>query len=263
MSSEKPHSDLAQMVKDGPVAVICMRREEKRNALSAALIVRLTELVTNASKDPEIRGIVLTGGSQMFSAGADLAEAVAIESIGDFEPFAERAALLLRAIEESPKPVIAAISGPCMTGGLELALACDERIASSDAVFAMTSAAIGSVAGFGGTQRLPRLIGSPAAKRMMFSARRVDGDEAYILGLVDELVDDPIELARMRIEEYACSAPLSVSLTKRAVNAGMQVSLEAGLEFERALCARAFSTHDKLEGMLAFLEKRTPRFEGR
>lgn len=246
-------------------AIIRINREDKRNALSSAVLHELTRLVTDAGTDVAVSGIVLTGGYRCFSAGADLAEAVQVRTATDFEPFAQAAAELNRAIEENPKPVIAVIHGPCITGGLEVAMACDERIAAHGATFAMTSSRIGSVAGFGGTQRLPRLIGPAAAKRMLFSSRVVDSAEALELGLVDELAapESTLSIALEHIQEYSKVGPISIALAKRAVNFGTQLPLASGLELERALCARAFATEDKEEGMRAFLEKRVAHFEGR
>jgi enoyl-CoA hydratase/carnithine racemase len=264
MTTQAPET-LAVCEVVGRAAVVRMNREDKRNALSGALLHDLTRLVTEAGKDESVSGIVLTGGRRCFSAGADLAEAVQVKTPADFEPFAAAAAELNRAIEENPKPVIAVIHGPCITGGLEVAMACDERIAARGSTFAMTSSRIGSVAGFGGTQRLPRLVGLPAAKRMMFSSRIMAADEALNMGLIDELApaEDTLPIALSRIDEYSKVGPLSIALTKRAVHFGAQLPLAAGLELERALCARAFATADKEEGMRAFLEKRVAHFNGR
>lgn len=249
----------------GHAAIVRLDREDKRNALSGALLRALTRLVAEAGDDPVVAGIVLTGGERYFSAGADLNEALQVTTPAQFEPFARAAAELTSAIEENPKPVLAVIHGPCITGGLEIAMACDERIAAHGATFAMTSSRIGSVAGFGGTQRLPRLIGPSAAKRMMFSSQTVNSSEARRLGLIDVVAParDVLTIALERIEEYAKVGPLSIALTKKAVNHGMQIPLASGLELERALCARAFATEDKAEGMRAFLEKRVPHFQGR
>lgn len=249
----------------GHAAVVRLNRERKRNALSGALLRDLTRLVTEAGEDPAVAGIILTGGERCFSAGADLNEALEVTTPAEFEPFARAAADLNSAIEENPKPVIAVIHGPCVTGGLEIAMACDERIAADGSTFAMTSSKIGSVAGFGGTQRLPRLVGPSAAKRIMFGSQTVGSSEAHRLGLVDVVAaaEEVQPIAVERIEEYAKVGPLSIALTKRAVNHGMQLPLASGLEFERALCARAFATEDKAEGMRAFLEKRVPHFQGR
>jgi enoyl-CoA hydratase/carnithine racemase len=265
-STTGPSSD-ALAVRDtvGCAAIVRMNRENKRNALSGGMLRELTMMVAEAGRDDAVSGIVLTGGRRYFSAGADLAEAVQVKTPADFEPFAAAAADLNRAIEENPKPVIAVIHGPCITGGLEVAMACDERIAAQGSTFAMTSSRIGSVAGFGGTQRLPRLVGLPAAKRMMFSSRIVEADEALDMGLIDVLApaEDTLQVALSRIEDYSAVGPLSIALTKRAVHFGAELPLAAGLELERALCARAFATEDKEEGMRAFLEKRVAHFHGR
>lgn len=247
----------------GPGAVIRLNRPDRRNALSNKLIFELTEAVSAAAADASVRVIVLTGSATCFSAGADLSEAVAIDA-AEFRPWNKRFALLAEQIEQAPKPVIAAISGYCFTGGMELALACDLRIATDTATFAMTSARIGSVAGFGGTQRLPRLVGPAAAKRMMFRAEPIDAAEALRIGLVDAVVsvDDLDRYVADEVELYATRGPLSLAMTKRAVDNGLQVDLRSGLEIEADIVAQVFATDDKQEGMRAFLEKRPPHFRG-
>ena len=249
---------------DGPAAVIRLNRPERRNALSNKLILNVTRAVCAASADPGVRTIVITGSRECFSAGADLSEAVSIDAT-EFRAWNLRFRRLTEQIELAPKPVIAAISGYCFTGGLELALACDVRIASDTATFAMTSAKIGSVAGFGGTQRLPRVVGPSAAKRMMFRAEPLDAVEAYRIGLVDAVVpvDDLDDYVADETALYATRGPLSLAMTKRAVDHGMQVDLASGLEIETDIVAHVFATEDKLEGMRAFLEKRQPHFHGR
>lgn len=246
-------------------AVLTLNRPRKRNALSAELLDALTAELEGLASDDAVSGIVLTGGPSCFSAGADLNEAVDITTVTAFRTFAERAARLNRVIEEHPKAVLAAVSGPCLTGGLELALACDYRLSSPDATYGITSARIGSVAGFGGTQRLPRLIGPSRAKEMLFTARIVSADEAASLGLVDRVVPqgEVLDAALALVADIARVGPLSVSLMKRAVNTGLETDLRSGLELEQALSGWAFTTHDKQEGMRAFLEKRQARFTGR
>ncbi|MQA76922.1 MAG: hypothetical protein GEV10_00330 [Streptosporangiales bacterium] len=246
-------------------AVLTLNRPRKRNALSAELLDALTAELERLVADDTVSGVVLTGGPSCFSAGADLNEAVDITTVTAFRTFAERAARLNRVIEEHPKPVLAAVSGPCLTGGLELALACDYRLSSPDATFGITSARIGSVAGFGGTQRLPRLIGPSRAKEMLFTARIVAADEAASLGLVDRVMphDELLAAALALVADIAKVGPLSVALMKRAVNTGLETDLRSGLELEQALSGWAFTTHDKQEGMRAFLEKRQARFTGR
>jgi enoyl-CoA hydratase/carnithine racemase len=169
------------------------------------------------------------------------------------------------AIERCPKPVIAAVAGWCLTGGLELALACDVRVAADTARFGITSARIGTVAGAGGTQRLPRLIGAGRAKELLFSAEPIDAAEALRIGLVNRValagkeVDAAIEMARV----FATRAPLSLWFAKTAVNVGLTMPLEAALAFEIGLTTQLFTTEDRAEGLRAFLDRRDADFKGR
>lgn len=252
-----------EVTSEGAGTIIRLNRPERRNALSNKMIFELAEVISATVMDPHVRAIVLTGSPTCFSAGADLSEAVSIGS-AEFRPWSARFARMAEQIESAPVPVIAAVSGYCFTGGLELALACDVRIASDTSTFAMTSARIGSVAGFGGTQRLPRVVGASMAKRLMFRAEPIDASEAYRIGLVDAVV--PVDRLDAYVAEevalYATRGPLSLAMTKRAVDNGMQVDLRSGLEIEADIVANVFSTSDKQEGMRAFLEKREPRFRG-
>jgi enoyl-CoA hydratase/carnithine racemase len=168
-------------------------------------------------------------------------------------------------IENARKPVIAAINGFCLTGGHEVALACDVRVAGETARFGITSSKIGSVAGAGGTQRLPRTIGMERAKDMLFSADFIDAETAERIGLISRVVapDRVLDEALARVDAYAARAPLSVWYAKMAVNRGMQMALPPALEFERHLTASLFTTADRIEGISAFLEKRDANFKGR
>jgi enoyl-CoA hydratase/carnithine racemase len=169
------------------------------------------------------------------------------------------------AIERCPKPVIAAISGYCLTGGLEMALACDVRVAAENAKFGITSAKIGTVAGAGGTQRLPRLVGPAKAKELLFSSEFIDAQEAWRIGLVNRVVPvgQEVRAAEAMAAVFAERAPLSLSFAKTAVNVGMTMPLEAALAFEIGLTAQLYTTEDKREGIRAFLEKRRAEFRGR
>lgn len=252
-----------EVTSDGAGTVIRLNRPERRNALNNKMIFELADAISTSVMDPNVRAVVLTGSATCFSAGADLSEAVSIDAT-EFRPWSKRFAGVTEQIESAPMPVIAAISGYCFTGGLELALACDVRLASETATFAMTSARIGSVAGFGGTQRLPRVVGASAAKRLMFRAEPIDASEAYRIGLVDAVVpaDQLDAYVAEEVALYATRGPLSLAMTKRAVDNGMQVDLRSGLAIEADIVANVFSTEDKQEGMRAFLEKRAPRFRG-
>jgi enoyl-CoA hydratase/carnithine racemase len=248
-----------------PCAILRLTRPEKRNALTAATLEALADAAEGFDVGSGVRVLILTGEGGAFSAGADLAEALELRTGPETLKWNRAWQRAARALERSPLPVIAAIGGACMTGGLELALACDLRLAGEDARFAMTSAAIGSVAGGGGTQRLPRLIGRAHAKDMLFTARVVDAAEAKQLGLVERLAPagEHLDAARAWAAEMAKQAPLSLWLAKWAVNRGMEMTLEGGVDWEAALSAHAFATEDRSEGMQAFLEKREARFSGR
>lgn len=255
--------ELIHVERHGAVETVTMQRVDKRNALSAALMAALAQHVRRSSDDPAVRALVITGGPQVFSAGADLREALAVRDVGRFHLFWDRAWELTSVITESPLPVIAAIEGPCMTGGLELALACDFRVAAASANFAVTSARIGSVAGYGATQRLPQVIGLSRAKRMLFSGQPIDAPTAYAWGLVDELVGDGESsvAARELAGEFLGSAASSIALAKRAVTFGKAGVRREDFELERALCGWAFMTEERTEGMSAFLQRRPPDFD--
>jgi enoyl-CoA hydratase/carnithine racemase len=248
-----------------PAAIITLNRPEFRNALSVELITEVERALRILEEEPDISAVVLAGSVKAFSAGMDLNEAVEITSPMDYLRWNRLFRSLTYTIEHHLKPVIAAINGYCLTGGLELALACDIRVAGQGASFGITSSKIGSVAGAGGTQRLPRIVGPGQAKRLLFGAEFIDGAEAARIGLVDVLVPDDEVLAETQrmAELYATRGPLSLAWHKLAVNTGLNLDQESALDFEAALSAQAFATDDKAEGMRAFLEKRTATFHGR
>lgn len=258
---------------DGPVlversesvALLTLNRPEKQNALSVELLGRLQTVVRELGDDADVRVMILRGNDRCFSAGMDLDDLAGVKAVAE----TQRVLGVLRdanaAIERSPKPVIAAIAGWCLTGGLELALACDVRVAADSARFGITSARIGTVAGGGGTQRLPRLIGPGRAKELLFSAEPIDAAEALRIGLVNRVVpagrevEAALEMARV----WARRAPLSLWFAKSAVNVGLAMPLEAALAFEIGLTTQLFTTEDRAEGLRAFLEKREADFHGR
>lgn len=247
-----------------PVALITLNRPRKHNALSLSLLARLREVIRDMGDDAGVRVVIVTGNERCFSTGMDL------DDLGDVKAVAEtqRALGIFRdanaEIERCPKPVIAAIAGWCLTGGLELALACDVRVAADNARFGITSARIGTVAGAGGTQRLPRLIGPGRAKELLFSAEPIDAAEALRIGLVNRVVpagrevDAALEMARV----FARRAPLSLWFAKSAVNLGLTMPLDAALAFEMGLTAQLFTTEDRAEGLRAFQDKREAEFGG-
>jgi|TARA_B110000037_G_C16984759_1_gene450576 enoyl-CoA hydratase/carnithine racemase len=248
----------------GPAAILTMNRPDKYNALSDDLLQAIGDKVRELDGDMAIRGIVLTGTDKYFSTGADLGSALKAQDLPSTHAMLSHFEHCNRAIERSRKPVIAAINGFCLTGGLEVALACDIRIAGSGSKFGVTSSKIGSVAGAGGTQRLPRAVGKEWAKDLLFSADFIDAETARDIGLISRVVEpgQVLATALARVDAYALRAPLSVWYAKIAVNSGMEMDLEPALEFERHLTAGLFTTEDRSEGMSAFLEKRNADFKG-
>ncbi|MGK7310878.1 MAG: enoyl-CoA hydratase/isomerase family protein [Candidatus Longimicrobiales bacterium M2_2A_002] len=246
------------------VATITVDRPEKRNALNGQVRRELIEALDGLEGDADVRVIVITGaGEKAFIAGADIGE------LAERTSLEQRAAMegrrVFTVIAELGKPVIAAINGYALGGGCELALACDLRIAARGARLGQPEVNLGILPGGGGTQRLPRLVGLGRAMRLILTGELIDAEEAERIGLVDVLVDDD-ELAH-RTRELATSiathSPVALKLIKEAVRASAEMPLAAGLELERELFITAFSSEDRSEGIRAFLEKRTPEFEGR
>ncbi|MFT5172416.1 MAG: enoyl-CoA hydratase/carnithine racemase [Gammaproteobacteria bacterium] len=251
--------------KQGPAFIITFNRPEKRNAISTVVMGELMAAADEADADAQIRGIIITGGERFFSAGADLNDAQALSSPGETLAYLKRWHRLCRTFEEHNKPVIAAIEGFCMTGGCEFALACDLRVGAKGSSYAITSARIGTVAGAGGTQRLPRIVGPAKALELMFDADPIDAEEAYRIGLLNKLVERGEALAQAitMVEHYATRAPLSHAFIKRSVYAGMQMDLQSALDYESFIVATIYESEDRREGIGAFFEKRTAQFKGR
>jgi enoyl-CoA hydratase/carnithine racemase len=258
-------SDPVLVERRPPAALVTLNRPEKYNALDLNLLRRLQAVVAELGEDAEARVIVLRGTDRFFSTGMDLDDLAGVASVADTHRVLGVFREANAALERCPKPIIAAIAGWCLTGGLELALACDIRVAADNARFGITSARIGSVAGAGGTQRLPRLIGPGRAKELLFAAEPIDAHEADRIGLVNRVVPlgQEVPAALALAELFARRAPLSLWFAKTAVNVGLTMPLDAALAFEAGLTAQLFTTEDKAEGMRAFLEKRAAEFRGR
>jgi len=250
---------------DGPALVIRFDRPRQRNALSLQLVDEVMSALADAETDATVSAVILTGGEKGFAAGADLTEAIKVKTAADGMAFFGKWHRFCEALEHSPKPVIAAIEGYCMTAGFELALACDIRIGGRSSSYCITSARIGTVAGAGGTQRLPRIVGRAHALEILFAAEPIDADHAYRIGLISRLVEDgdAVAEAKKLAALYATRAPLSLALSKRAVYRGMDLDLASSLEFETFLVTTIYGTEDKQEGISAFLEKRPARFKGK
>jgi enoyl-CoA hydratase/carnithine racemase len=257
-------SELVLIERHDSSAIVRMNRAEKQNALSRELFEAIDTAFATLDEDPSVRGIVLTGSDKVFSTGGDLKEALAIRSVEDTRKWLDLFRRVNARIESIGKPVVAAIHGYCVTGGLEMALACDIRVAADNAQFGITSSRIGTVAGAGGTQRLVRLIGAEWTKELLFSGDFIDAHTALRIRLVSEVVPAQQVMARAleRLASYARRAPLSIAYAKAAVNNGAEMPLEYALAFERQLTTTLFTTEDRKEGQKAFLEKRSPQFKG-
>jgi enoyl-CoA hydratase len=246
------------------VATITINRAEKRNALSNAVRADLIAAVDALRADDAVRVIVLTGaGDKAFVAGADIGEFAERTPIQQRDVMAERR--IFDEMANCPKPTIAAINGFALGGGCELALACDIRVAAESARLGQPEIKLGIIPGGGGTQRLPRLVGTGNAMRLILTGELIDAREALRIGLVDVVVPDA-EL-KTRVTEMAraiaAHSPVALRLAKAGIRAASEMSLDAGLAFERELFITAFSSEDKTEGVAAFLEKRMPTFRGR
>jgi enoyl-CoA hydratase/carnithine racemase len=258
-------ADLLIVERQGPAAIVRFNRPDKQNALSADVLNAVDVTLAEIDQDASVRGVVITGNEKVFSTGGDLKEALATETMPQVRAWLDRFARANTRIETISKPVIAAIEGFCLTGGLEIALCCDIRVAADNAKFGITSSRIGTVAGAGGPQRLARLIGPAHTKDMLFSAEFIDAQKALTIGLVNEVTEpgQTLAAALKRIDIYAQRAPLALWYAKEAVNNGLQMDLQSALHYERQLTTQLFLSDDRKEGMAAFLEKRPAKFTGK
>ncbi|PYZ94086.1 enoyl-CoA hydratase [Salipaludibacillus keqinensis] len=246
------------------VGKLTLNRPEAANAFSLEMLRELMNHLQEWKNERDIRVLLLTGaGEKVFSAGADLKERANMNE----DEVREAVGLIrkvVQSVHEFPKPVICAINGAAIGGGLELALACDLRIASENASFALSETGLGIIPGAGGTQRLPRLIGVHKAKEMIYTGRRLTATEALQEGLLlkvtyrKELQDVGMDLAY----DVSQRAPLANSLAKQAINQGIETDLEHGMEIEAEAYEKIIPTKDRLEGLAAFKEKRSPKFTG-
>lgn len=248
-----------------PLAGITIDRPEKMNALNLATIAELEQAFATVAAEAAVRAVVVTGaGEKAFVAGADIGELAALDPIAGRE-YGRRGQALFRAIELSPKPVIAAINGHALGGGLELALACSFRIAAEHAKLGQPEVKLGLIPGYGGTQRLPRLIGAGRALEMLLTGEPITAPAALACGLVNAIVPAAELLSRAETlaAKAAANAPLAVRLCLEAVRRGLEMNLEEGLYLESSLFALCCGSADMKEGTRAFVEKRAARFEGR
>jgi enoyl-CoA hydratase len=251
--------------KDGGIVLLTINRPDKLNALNQPTLIELAQAVDGLARDETVRGVILTGaGEKAFVAGADIAE-LAQQTPLEGHAAARRGQQLFDRIESIGKPVIAAVNGFAVGGGCELALACHVRVASDNARLGTPEVKLGLMCGFGGTQRLPRLIGKGRALELLLTGELVDAPEALRIGLVNRVVPLPQLLSECErlLRSMLANAPLALRSTLEAVEAGLELPLRRGEELEAALFASLCSTADMHEGTQAFLEKRPARFQGK
>jgi len=251
--------------KEGAVGIITMNRPKALNALNIDVIKEMDVLLDEIAADKEVKAVIITGsGDKSFVAGADIKYMEPLTG-AQGKDFCDVSHKVLWKLETLPQPVIAAINGFCLGGGCELAMACDIRVASDNAVFAQPEVGLGIIPGMGGTQRLPRLIGKGRAKELLFNAtKQIDANEAYRIGLVNKVAPQAelMDLAMKMATNISKMAPYAVQLCKEAVNVGMELDLRNGCNYEVGLIGVVFSTKDKFEGLSAFGEKRKPTYTG-
>ncbi len=247
------------------VAQVTINRPEKLNALNRETLEDLGHAFTRVAGEAALRGLVVTGsGEKAFVAGADINELAAMEPLAARE-YAAFGQGVFRQLETMGKPSVAAVNGYALGGGLELALACTVRFAAPDARFGQPEVKLGMVPGFGGTQRLPRLVGRGRALDLLLSGEPVGAEDALRMGLVNAVAprEELAAFARAWLAKVIANGPVAVSLAMEAVDTGLDSGLEEGLRFEAAAFGLAAATRDSREGTRAFLEKRRPAFTGK
>ena len=248
--------------KEGNIGILSINRPDELNALNSKVLTELNIAIDHIIKDDEIHVLIITGEGRAFVAGADIEEMKG-KNPSEAREFANNGLNLFRKIELMEKPVIAAVNGFALGGGCELAMCCDIRIASEKAKFGQPEVGLGITPGFGGTQRLSRLVGLGKAKELIFTADIIKADEALRIGLVNSVVapellmDEALKLAN----KIGSKGQLAVRYSKTALNRGYETDLETGMIIEKELFALCFATQDQKEAMSAFLEKREAKYK--
>ncbi len=258
------YETLLYEVKEG-IAYVTINRPKVLNALDDTVINELGQVFAAIKDDSQVKAVILTGsGEKAFVAGADITQLVELNTLTG-KVFAEKGQAVFNLIENLGKPVIAAINGFALGGGCELAMACTLRVASTRAKLGQPEVNLGIIPGYGGTQRLPRLVGKGRAMELVLTGRMVDAQEAFQMGLVNKVVEPEklMEEAEALARTIMGKGPVAVKLAMEAVNRGLEVSLEEGLRIEADLFGVCCSTEDKVEGTKAFLEKRKAGFQGK
>jgi len=259
-----PYETITFDVRDS-VAFVTINRPDKMNALNANVVDELSDAANEIAARDDIAGAIITGaGPKAFVAGADIGELAPLAPF-DAKAVAQRGQEVFRKIETCGKPVVAAVNGFALGGGCELAMACHVRVASEKARFGQPEVKLGLIPGYGGTQRLPRLIGKGRAVEMIISGRMVGAEEALQMGLVNKVVppEQVLEEAEKMLRAILTMGPLAVRLAIEAVDQGCDMSLEDGFKLEANLFGLVAASADKAEGTKAFLEKREPDFTGK
>jgi len=246
------------------VGILTMNRPKALNALNSETLSELSSLIDEIVADDSVKVVIITGAERSFVAGADIVEMLNFTA-AEGRTFGQLGQATFFKIEKMNKPVIAAINGFALGGGCELSMACDIRIASEKAKFGQPEVGLGIVPGFGGTQRLPRLVGRGKAKEIIFTGNVYDAQEALRIGLVEQVVapEELMETAKAMAKKIMRNGPYAVRLCKDAVNMGLDIDLASGQEYEATLFAVTCATSDKKEGMSAFVDKRKPVFSGK
>lgn len=251
--------------KEEHLAIVTINRPKALNALNSETLKDLDTVIEDLEKDSNIYAVILTGaGEKSFVAGADIAEMKDLNEAQGEEFGALGNKVFLR-LENLNKPVIAAIQGFALGGGCEISMACDIRIASEKALFGQPEVGLGITPGFGGTQRLPRIVGLGKAKELIYTAQNIKADEALRIGLVNKVVplEDLMTEAKKMASKIIANAPIAVRLCKDAINRGMQVEIDKAVAIEAQDFGKCFASDDQKEGMTAFLERREKNFQNK
>ncbi|MDR1067670.1 MAG: enoyl-CoA hydratase/isomerase family protein [Clostridiales Family XIII bacterium] len=263
MSDYREYETLLTEKKDGYI-IVKTNRPEALNALNADMLRDIADVFTAIARDDEVNAVILTGEGRAFVAGADIAQMSRLSAV-EGRAFMKKGQAAFQLIEDLEKPVIAAVNGFALGGGLELAMACDIRFASDKAKFGQPEVGLGIIPGFGGTQRLARLVGKGMAKYLIYSGGTIGAEEALSIGLVEKVypADELIDRAVAFVDKVLKNAPLAIRMAKVAINTGSEADLRTAVAFEAEAMSTAFGSEDRVEGMTAFLEKRPPDFKCR
>jgi enoyl-CoA hydratase len=257
------YSNILFEVSEG-IATISINRPKALNALNSEVMGEINAAITQCKNDDAVKSVIITGvGEKAFVAGADISQMVEMRP-QEAMAFMEFGVETFRLIEILPKPVIAAVNGFALGGGTELAMACDFRFASENARFGQPEILLGLIPGWGGTQRLPRLIGMGRAKELILGGDQINAQRAYEIGLVNRVfpLDQLMPETRKFAQKLAALPGFALKMVKHSINFGYDLAMDNAMRLETECCAQCFSTDDQKEGMKAFLEKRKPTFKG-